>query len=960
MALKSNKNQKNNFIETIPKRCWIKLFLSLIFGFALLFAQDSFAYTDALKDGKVRNCASFANSVPDQWNVFGDEEKCVIDKTNIPNWNKYNEMGLSLDYVKIPYASDSGNDRPFPKVIYEIIKNVQFANSDYGVSNCNAGLENWKNLKIAKTYTDVKTAIIRSCLPGSIVTRTKNYTLTCIHDPGCHKCWAFGKCCDDDTTVYSNYSPNNYPSWSTPGCGKLIDTMNISFPGGIQTDASGRVSVDIGDAFTVAWNMTNPSASCTVTGKNPNIANSAEATIASITAGAGGSGQTTYDKPLKGIYTYKLECSGVTEGSRDPSRSVQSKTIKIYVGNIPADPDIQFNALKDADLTDFSGSTGVNYQIAINKSFRLNWNIKNSKSVKLWRQKTILDKKIILSTKITNNIASPLTVAFEGTDTGGFYTFWLEAEGELPEQKTNSQKIIIYAKEAGKINVPEGQFTADKTEIKRDEPVVLSWSIAGASEVNINQGVGKVQNDGSITVNPNLTTTYTLTAKNPIVGGTDTKKTVTIVVKNEGISTEPLITPFVPPESPEVIGVATSTKQAIDLKVNGTDGPVTLSAPAKFTLSWNLDTYCLATGSWLSIKTQAGNESVSLNKNGKYTYSLYCPGYGTDSIIVNVVNSSNDGLLGNNGLLSGLGNGGNAISMPTAEASVSTDGMNYSQDIKVIKGEATDIYIKISNDSKISRDASGAWSELMSNGGFCLYNTNLIKSAPLFNGMIESPISQEACNSKLGTYTFSDEPGTYQYGVFRMLQNDQKFSNISYVNITIENPAAPTSGPAIDLKINGNDAADQVLGTPANFNVSWNVANADTCEASGSWTGSRDMNGTQNFVSSSKKDFVYTLTCVGQLGTTVKSINLKVAEAPFCSFTALPPSINKTSSFVTESELSWKCDYSDECGLSPNTANATIKTYGSLRVSPDQTTTYVLTCNNSDASRSFEAEIKVE
>ena len=260
----------------------------------------------------------------------------------------------------------------------------------------------------------------------------------------------------------------------------------------------------------------------------------------------------------------------------------------------------------------------------------------------------------------------------------------------------------------------------------------------------------------------------------------------------------------------------------------------------------------------------------------------------------------------------------------------------------------------------MTRDASGSWSELLSFGGYCLYNNSLVSGLPKFDGMIKDPENSEACNTKLGAFTFNDEPGTYKYGVFKLLQNDDKFSNISYINIIVENLPSPETAPVIDLKINGNDAAEQILGTPANFNVFWNVINASSCEASGSWSGSKDLSGLQNFISSSKKDFVYTLTCIGQLGTTAKSITLRVAEAPVCSFTALPPSLNKTSAFVTESELSWKCDYADECSLSPNAANAKIKTYGSLRVSPAQTTNYILTCNNSDVFKSFEAKVEVK
>jgi hypothetical protein len=220
-------------------------------------------------------------------------------------------------------------------------------------------------------------------------------------------------------------------------------------------------------------------------------------------------------------------------------------------------------------------------------------------------------------------------------------------------------------------------------------------------------------------------------------------------------------------------------------------------------------------------------------------------------------------------------------------------------------------------------------------------------------------LSAQACNAKLGSYIFNDQPGTYQYGIMELMENTNTFSNIAYVTITVENTPPQTGAPEIDLRINNNDSAEQILAVPANYNVTWNVTNADSCEASGSWSGAKDLQGTQSFVSSAAKNFTYTLNCVGQLGTTTKSIALEVMESPVCKFTALPPTISKQSAFVKQSELSWKCDYADECSMSPN-IGVPVKTYGSVRVSPNETTTYELNCLNAATSTKFDATVSVE
>ena len=70
-------------------------------------------------------------------------------------------------------------------------------------------------------------------------------------------------------------------------------------------------------------------------------------------------------------------------------------------------------------------------------------------------------------------------------------------------------------------------FSAEPSTIERGQSSTLTWSITGATDMNIDQGVGPVQSQGSRQVSPNNSTTYTLTARGP--GGTDSRSaTVTV------------------------------------------------------------------------------------------------------------------------------------------------------------------------------------------------------------------------------------------------------------------------------------------------------------------------------------------------------------------------------------------------------------------------------------------------
>lgn len=70
-------------------------------------------------------------------------------------------------------------------------------------------------------------------------------------------------------------------------------------------------------------------------------------------------------------------------------------------------------------------------------------------------------------------------------------------------------------------------FTADDTTIDEGDSVNLNWTVADATIVTINQGIGTVALSGSTSVSPASTTTYTLTATNS-AGSTTATVTITV------------------------------------------------------------------------------------------------------------------------------------------------------------------------------------------------------------------------------------------------------------------------------------------------------------------------------------------------------------------------------------------------------------------------------------------------
>jgi len=88
-------------------------------------------------------------------------------------------------------------------------------------------------------------------------------------------------------------------------------------------------------------------------------------------------------------------------------------------------------------------------------------------------------------------------------------------------------------------------FSAEPRSIQRGQSATLTWSVANATDIAIDNGIGSVAADGTRQVFPTNTTTYTLTATS--AGGNDTRS-VTVEV------TAPPAPPPPPPPAPKVSG----------------------------------------------------------------------------------------------------------------------------------------------------------------------------------------------------------------------------------------------------------------------------------------------------------------------------------------------------------------------------------------------------------------------
>ncbi len=131
-------------------------------------------------------------------------------------------------------------------------------------------------------------------------------------------------------------------------------------------------------------------------------------------------------------------------------------------------------------------------------------------------------------------------------------------------------------------------FIATPTQITAGQAVTLTWKTQNADTANI-AGIGNVAVNGSLTVSPTQTTTYTLTARNSV---NDETSTVTVTV-----------------------GGATGGVQVSSCTAN----PTSISAGQSSTLSWTtLNAETVSIGPGVGSVTNSGSVSVSPSQTTTY------------------------------------------------------------------------------------------------------------------------------------------------------------------------------------------------------------------------------------------------------------------------------------------------------------------------------------------------------
>jgi RHS repeat-associated protein len=165
--------------------------------------------------------------------------------------------------------------------------------------------------------------------------------------------------------------------------------------------------------------------------------------------------------------------------------------------------------------------------------------------------------------------------------------------------------------------------------------------------------------------------------------------------------------------------------------------------------------------------------------------------------------------------------------------------------------------------------------------------------------------------------------------------------------------------PTVSLAANGQSA----LSIPPNtsFTLAWSSSGAQSCAASGDWSGSKAINGSATLSGFASGSRTYTLTCQNAAGSAAAMVTVSITPLPTVSLTAngrtslmLPPG----SSFT----LAWSSSGAQSCA-----ASGALNWSGSKPTSGSQqmtlpvfgSETYMLTCSNSSGSTSKSVTVAV-
>ena len=537
-------------------------------------------------------------------------------------------------------------------------------------------------------------------------------------------------------------------------------------------------------------------------------------------------------------------------------------------------------------------------------------------------------------------------VAVNGTVTvtpAATTTYTLTATG------TGGTATIVVAVTVNPLPPTADSFTAAPATITAGETTTLSWTTTGATGVSIDNGVGAVAVDGSVTVSPSVTTTYTLTATS--AGGTATSS-ATVTVNPAPPTVDSLAASPSTITAGETTTLSWTTTDATGVSIDNGVGAVAVDG--------NVTVTPAATTTYILTATSAGGTATS---NATVTVNPALPTVDSVSATPSTITAGGSATLSwtttsTTSVLLSIDNSVGVVTVAadgsvTVSPSVTT---TYILTATSTEGTATagaTVTVKPAEALTITRLEFRAnrneWRVAGTSSISGPDNTMTLYTGPTAPGPV---ILGTAAVDSSGVWDFRERNSSVapdSTGTISILSSQGgKWEGISGTG-----PADPSVDPP--PTVDGFTAAPATITVGETTTMSWTTTGA-TGVSIDNGVGAVGVDG--NVTVSPTATTTYTLTAMGTGGTAtaVAAVTVNAALPPpptVDSFTAAPATITVGETTT----LSWTT--TGATGVSIDNGVGAVGVDGSVTVSPTATTTYTLTAMGTGGTATAVAAVTV-
>ena len=170
------------------------------------------------------------------------------------------------------------------------------------------------------------------------------------------------------------------------------------------------------------------------------------------------------------------------------------------------------------------------------------------------------------------------------------------------------------------------------------------------------------------------------------------------------------------------------------------------------------------------------------------------------------------------------------------------------------------------------------------------------------------------------------------------------------------NPNDDSSGPGTTVPTLTLSASPTSVAAGGRSTLSWSAGNAESCQASGGWSGGRSTAGSQS-VGPINEDTIYRLSCSGPGGGVSRQVTVRIGNnsGPDVTLRAEPERITPNGTTT----LTWSTQDVTSCSASGGW-NGPQPLSGSFSVGPlSESTSYTLSCSGADGSALASVTVEV-